>query len=241
MNKSIKKVIEATWHVNGHAFKAEILKKYDSPSLRMVLRYALDPEWKPFTDIVPPYKKDDSPEGFAYNGLSSEFKRLYIFSRGDIEQKISGSRTSDERKRVLLIQMLEAVSADDSDIIEHLIRGTFQKWAKFGPACVNMAFPGLISGTYVAEDTTPPLVITTPQMLAEEQAKFSSSHNLKDRVFGDQEKDPDVAAQAHRINLELVKEAAKKDISGIEKVKAILQNHDEKVSKRNAGRKPKES
>ena len=240
MNKSIKKIIEATMHVNGHAFKAEILKKYDSPALREVLRCGMDPNWKSFSQEIPKYRKDDSPDGYAYNGLTSEFKRLYVFSHGDIEQRVTGRRTSDDRKRVLLTQLLEAVSADDSDIIEHLMRGTLSKWAKFDQRCVNMAFPGLIAGEYVGEDTMPPLVITTPAIAAEEAAKDVHSHNHKDRVFDNQEKDPEIAAQAHRMNLEMVKEAAKKEPDGLEKVKMILQKSDEKVAKRNKDRAKKD-
>ena len=72
--------------------KINILRANYSPAMEDVLRWSHDPTIVFFTDKIPPYTPDQSPEGLTMTTLYSEHKRFYMFSRD--------ARIDDSRKTV---------------------------------------------------------------------------------------------------------------------------------------------
>jgi hypothetical protein len=92
--------------------KVEVLRQYDSPGIRMVLKGAFDPkiEWD-LPPGVPPYIANEAPAGTEHTFLEVEAKRLYNFAKGGNDQ------LNKIRKETLFIQMLEGLHADEAKVL----------------------------------------------------------------------------------------------------------------------------
>lgn len=109
INEVFDKVVKAKTEQE----KIEILRVNYSPALEDVLRWAYDPNIVFYTNTIPPYTSDPSPEGLSYTTLYNEHKRFYLFLRD--------YKLQTDRKNVLLIQVLEALSSSESKILENVI------------------------------------------------------------------------------------------------------------------------
>ena len=92
--------------------KVEVLRQYDSPGMRMILKGAFDPkiEWD-LPPGTPPYIANEAPAGTEHTYLEIEAKRLYNFAKG-------GNDTINKiRKETLFIQMLEGLHADEAKVL----------------------------------------------------------------------------------------------------------------------------
>ena len=92
--------------------KIEVLRQYDSPGMRMILKGAFDPkiEWD-LPPGVPPYIANEAPAGTEHTFLEVEAKRLYNFAKGGNDQ------LNKIRKETLFIQMLEGLHADEAKVL----------------------------------------------------------------------------------------------------------------------------
>ena len=92
--------------------KVEVLKQYDSPGMRMILKGAFDPkiEWD-LPPGIPPYIANEAPAGTEHTFLEVEAKRLYNFAKGGNDQ------LNKIRKETLFIQMLEGLHADEAKVL----------------------------------------------------------------------------------------------------------------------------
>ena len=92
--------------------KVEVLRQYDSPGIRMVLKGAFDPkiEWD-LPPGPPPYIANEAPAGTEHTFLEVEAKRLYNFAKGGNDQ------LNKIRKETLFIQMLEGLHADEAKVL----------------------------------------------------------------------------------------------------------------------------
>ena len=92
--------------------KIEVLRQYDTPGMRMVLKGAFDE--KIIWDLppgTPPYIENEAPAGTEHNYLEIEAKRLYNFAKG-------GNDTINKiRKETLFIQMLEGLHASEAKVL----------------------------------------------------------------------------------------------------------------------------
>ena len=92
--------------------KIEVLRQYDTPGMRMVLKGAFDP--KIIWDLppgTPPYIENEAPAGTEHTYLEVEAKRLYNFAKG-------GNDTINKiRKETLFIQMLEGLHASEAKVL----------------------------------------------------------------------------------------------------------------------------
>ena len=92
--------------------KIEVLRQYDTPGMRMILKGAFDPkiEWLlPKGDV--PYETNDAPVGTEHTLLQQEAKRLYLFTKG-------GDNTLSQNKREMtFVQMLEGLSAEEAKFL----------------------------------------------------------------------------------------------------------------------------
>ena len=92
--------------------KIEVLRRNNTPGMRMVLKGAFDPkiEW----DLpvgTPPYIANEAPAGTEHTYLEIEAKRLYNFAKGGNDQ------LNKIRKETLFIQMLEGLHADEAKVL----------------------------------------------------------------------------------------------------------------------------
>ena len=92
--------------------KIEVLKEYDSPALRQILKGAFDPkiQWD-LPDGTPPYMANEAPLGTEHTYLEEEAKKLWHFVKGADEQ------LSKTRKETLFIQMLEGLNKDEATLL----------------------------------------------------------------------------------------------------------------------------
>ena len=92
--------------------KVEVLRQYDTPGMRMILKGAFDPkiEWD-LPEGTPPYIANEAPAGTEHTFLEIEAKRLYNFAKG-------GNDTINKiRKETLFIQMLEGLHASEAKVL----------------------------------------------------------------------------------------------------------------------------
>ena len=92
--------------------KIEVLRQYDSPGMRMILKGAFDPkiEWD-LPEGTPPYIANEAPAGTEHTYLEVEAKRLYNFAVGGNDQ------LNKIRKETLFIQMLEGLHASEAKVL----------------------------------------------------------------------------------------------------------------------------
>ena len=92
--------------------KIEVLRKYNTPGMRMILKGAFDPKIKwDLPEGTPPYIENEAPAGTEHTFLEVEAKRLYNFAVGGNDQ------LNKIRKETLFIQMLEGLHADEAKVL----------------------------------------------------------------------------------------------------------------------------
>jgi len=92
--------------------KIEVLKKYDTPYIRQILKAAFDPNIKwVLPEGTPPYIANEAPVGTEHSLLKNEARRLYLFIEG-------GDNTiSKTRKETLFIQLLEGLHQTEAEVL----------------------------------------------------------------------------------------------------------------------------
>jgi hypothetical protein len=92
--------------------KIEVLKKYDNPAIRQLLKAAFDPkiEWD-LPEGNPPYIANEAPAGTEHTSLLSEARKLYHFIKG-------GNNTINKlKKETMFVQMLEGLQQKDAEVL----------------------------------------------------------------------------------------------------------------------------
>ena len=113
--------------------RINILRENYSPALEDILLWAYDKERVQFfTNTVPPYTPDQSPEGLSFTNMYSEHKRFYIF--------LKETRVDVARKNIILTQMLEALGESESKVLEGII---LRKIPEVSKELAEKAYPGL--------------------------------------------------------------------------------------------------
>lgn len=92
--------------------KIDVLRQYDSPALRQILKGAFDPriEWD-LPSGTPPYMENEAPEGTEHTLLENEAKRLWHFV------KDADPALNKLRKETLFIQVLEGLHKDEAKVL----------------------------------------------------------------------------------------------------------------------------
>ena len=92
--------------------KIEVLKRYDQPYIRQLLKAAFDPKIKwILPEGTPPYIANEAPVGTEHTLLKNETRRLYLFIEG------GDSTISRTRKETLFIQMLEGLHQSEAEVL----------------------------------------------------------------------------------------------------------------------------
>ena len=92
--------------------KVEILRKYNSDALRMVIKSSFDPNivW-----VMPkgnvPYTPNDAPAGTEHTRLATEAKKLFRFIRG------GDNITPQFKKEQMFVQMLEGLHESEAALL----------------------------------------------------------------------------------------------------------------------------
>lgn len=136
MRLAIFQVLQQTSEQSGIQAKIEFLRQHDSTPLRMILKYALDPniEWD-LPDSEPPFKPCPYPG--QETRLISEARRLYLFLKG-------GNPNLNKIKReALYIELLESIHPEDAKVL-NAAKDKKLPYKGLTAKLVGEAFPGLI-------------------------------------------------------------------------------------------------
>lgn len=138
MTNHICEIFSAIDKASTRDEKKAILKTNDSPTLRTILRYTYDPSIKFRVDQFPPYKKDNGPIGTCYTNLFVETPKMWRFIDSK-ENKLTSTRI-----QILLIQLCEALQADEAQIVKNMIVYKKQDVKGLTIKLIEEVFPGLI-------------------------------------------------------------------------------------------------
>ena len=92
--------------------KVEILKKYNSDALRMLIKSSFDPNivWAMPKGNVP-YTPNDAPAGTEHTRLATESRKLFHFIRG------ADNITPQFKKEQMFVQMLEGLHETEAELL----------------------------------------------------------------------------------------------------------------------------
>ena len=92
--------------------KVEILKKYNSDALRMLIKSSFDQNivWAMPKGNVP-YTPNDAPAGTEHTRLATESRKLFHFIRG------ADNITPQFKKEQMFVQMLEGLHKDEAELL----------------------------------------------------------------------------------------------------------------------------
>jgi hypothetical protein len=138
--KNIYEVFDDFVNAPTREAKIDVLRKNSGYALDAVLRGTFHPQIKYVFNDIPEYKKSDDPPGLSYTSIHQELSRVYLFEENN--PRVASGLTLD-RKKYLLIQMLEALEAKEADVLSGMImkklpvKGLTYK-------IVQEAFPGML-------------------------------------------------------------------------------------------------
>jgi len=120
--------------------KIDILRKYDHPRMRLFFQFLFSPRIV-FDVDIPDYRPAVEPAGLNWTYLDTEVIKLYRF----IENNVFGNQRTNitpERKKSLLITVLESLHKDEAVILVNLLKKDLGiKYLT--PNIVSEAFPGI--------------------------------------------------------------------------------------------------
>ena len=92
--------------------KVEILKKYNSDALRMIIKSSFDPNiaWAMPKGNVP-YTPNEAPAGTEHTRLATEARKLFHFIRG------GDNITPQFKKEQMFVQMLEGLHESEAELV----------------------------------------------------------------------------------------------------------------------------
>ena len=105
--------------------KIDVLRQYDKPALRQILKGCFDPkiQWE-LPEGIPPYIENDVPAGTEHTLLINETKKLWHFVKG------ADAATNKLQKETMFIQMLEGLHKDEAKVLLDMKNGTLNKTYK---------------------------------------------------------------------------------------------------------------
>lgn len=116
-----------------------VLRFNQSWALKNVLKGAFDPNVE-FAIDVPEYKKQNVPVGLGYSSIHQELGRAYLLEKNNprVDKNLSA-----ERKKQILIQILESLEDKEAEIFANMIRKDL-KVKGLTYEIVKEAFPDLL-------------------------------------------------------------------------------------------------
>ena len=126
--------------------KQQLLKEYDTPGLRSILRSTYDDtiQWI-VPDSRPPFEPNDAPD-FDLVGVNLENEGLklgrFILVNGQVPQQ--GLGLKKVKREQLFIQLLESLHSSESELLLNMVKGRLP-YKGLTVGLVNDTFPGLIA------------------------------------------------------------------------------------------------
>ena len=126
--------------------KQQLLKEYDTPGLRSILRSTYDDtiQWI-VPDSRPPFELNDAPD-FDLVGVNLENEGLklgrFILVKGQVPQQ--GLGLKKVKREQLFIQLLESLHSSESELLLNMVKGRLP-YKGLTVGLVNDTFPGLIA------------------------------------------------------------------------------------------------
>ena len=116
--------------------KIEVLKQYDTPGLRRIIKGSFDPNIKwDLPEGTPPFIANEAPDGTEHSRLENESKKFWHFVVG------ADVATSKTRKETMFLQILEALSKGEASIaIAMKDKELHKKYKGLSQAVVKEAF-----------------------------------------------------------------------------------------------------
>jgi hypothetical protein len=112
MDILISEILDKVSKAKTKQNKVALLKQYNSPALRMVIKSSFDPKIKwalPEGEV--PFKRNDAPAGTEHSVLSYESRKLYHYIEG-------GNNLLSQRKReTMFVQMLEGLHETEAEVL----------------------------------------------------------------------------------------------------------------------------
>lgn len=118
MIKNIHEVFEEL-EAAPHEEAAKAILRYNmTAGMRGVLRANFHPKIKFVIDELPSYKENDAPIGLGDTSIHKEINRVYIFEENN--PRVDSNLTL-ERKKQILVQILESLEAKEAKIFADMI------------------------------------------------------------------------------------------------------------------------
>ena len=134
---TIPEILDELGNITSYSERVSFLRSNSTNPLKEVLRYIFDENIVFPLDDLPPYTKNDQPEGLADNNLFQEAGRLYIFAQPTIDKM--GMVRAEQN----LIPLLESVSVPEAELIGDIITNKVKK-KNLTKKLVTESFPDLI-------------------------------------------------------------------------------------------------
>mgnify|MGYP006995735354 CR=1 FL=1 len=112
MDLLISEILDKVSKAKTKQDKVALLKKHNTPALRMVIKSSFDPKIKwllPEGEV--PFKRNDAPIGTEHSVLSYESRKLYHYIEG------GNSQITQRKKETMFVQMLEGLHETEADVL----------------------------------------------------------------------------------------------------------------------------
>ena len=138
---TVHEILDAVSKQKTKDKKIDVLRQYDSKALRYCLIWNYDESLKsalPEGEV--PYEPNPSPTLESQSKLASEYKTLYNFIEG------GNYDINSTRREVLFIQLLEALSPDEAEVLCLVKDKKLAKKYRCSFPVVKEAFPDIVWG-----------------------------------------------------------------------------------------------
>jgi hypothetical protein len=111
-NPFLHEILDLVSKQRSNAKRVEILKEYETDSLKAILIWNFDESVISMLPEGPvPYKENEVPVGTDHTSLRREFKHLYNFVRG------GNDSLSSLRRETMFVQILEGLHPEEAQIL----------------------------------------------------------------------------------------------------------------------------
>ena len=112
MDLLISEILDKVSKAKTKQNKVALLKQYNSPALRMVIKSSFDPKIKwalPEGEV--PFKRNEAPAGTEHSVLAYESRKLYHYIKG------GNGDLSQSKRETMFVQMLEGLHESEADVL----------------------------------------------------------------------------------------------------------------------------
>lgn len=141
MAKNVYEIFEEFEKAPNTEMKISVLRNNANRGpLKRILEGAFHPKLNYVIKERLEYKKSLAPPGLGYSSLDMEFRKVYLFVEGSVKVD---PNLSLERKKQLLIQILESLESKEADVFMNMILKDL-KIKGLTYKIVQQAFPDLL-------------------------------------------------------------------------------------------------